>query len=65
MKTSQDAVTRFKEKGIAVFTLGLREVFNEKHQKWKKMIDAPPKWQEFHKASNIVVLKKHNAMSES
>ena len=59
---TEDVVARYREKGLAIYTLGLREKFNEKHQKWKKAIDATPEWQNFDKHSTFPVLKKHNAI---
>ena len=59
---TEDVVTRYRDKGLAVYTLGLREEYIEKHQKWKKKIDAPPGWQNFDQHSTFTVLKKHNAI---
>jgi hypothetical protein len=59
---TQEVIKQYREKGLAVFTLRVFEEFNEKHQKWKKAIDAPPKWQETDKRSTIIVLKKYNAV---
>ena len=62
MHITQEVIAQYRDKGLAVFTLRVHEEFNEKHQKWKKAIDAPSKWQETDKHSTIVVLKKHNAV---
>ena len=38
---TEDVVARYREKEFAIFTLGISEKFNDRHQKWKKIIDAP------------------------
>ena len=58
----QDVVERYREKGVVVFTLRLYETFNDKHQKWKKGIDAASNWQKTDRSSEVITLKKHNAV---
>ena len=62
MNITKEVIDSYRGNGVAVFTLRLHEEFSKVHNKWKKKIDAPPKWQETTKDSKFVVLKKHNAV---
>jgi P4 family phage/plasmid primase-like protien len=61
MNISKPVIDSYREKGVAVFTLCLHEEYSTAHNKWKKKIDAPSKWQETTKDSQLVILKRHNA----
>jgi hypothetical protein len=62
MNITQDVVARYREKGLAIFPLRLLEEYNDRHQKWKKKIDAQGAWNHIDKHSKLVILKKHNAI---
>ena len=62
MTTIHHYITRYKQQGLACFPLRLAEEFSEKHDKWKKQIDAPSKWQDLENSSGFVVETKHNAI---
>ena len=57
-----DVGARYREKEFAILTLGLGEKFEEKHQNWKKIIDAPPEWQKLDSHPPFAVFK-HRATS--
>lgn len=57
MHITQEVIKRYRENGLAIFTLRLYQELNEKYQNWKKGINVPSKWQEIDKQSTIVVLK--------
>ncbi len=62
MNITPEVVARYREKELAIFPLRLLEEYNERYQKWKKKIDAQGGWNKIDKHSELVILKKHNAI---